>query len=419
MTFAFLLEDEKILESFSAECLRLPPVDEIQSLSAGTDFDNALIEIIPGTVYVCSQSLVFMSAPSEVYSIRVTHKKTADLSVVKDNFPDNLPFLTANDWLVSLSVTELHLIGEKLPVKKVKADNVFASTILLIPQPVVFRTTPQSVDALDLLAEIYNNFYRPDIYDDLIANKVAEIKRKYLLPESATSGEQILLRIDGFFISPPHFFLTLSPASDVQPLFCTPGTLTVTPTRIFYQAFNQPVIAKEIAFSAATRLYARTYRLRPSAAEVFCGEESHYFVFESHTARSEFLSTVSPHISFILPTPHDLMCQWVTHQIDNFTYLMELNFLSGRSFKDLAQYPVMPWVIADYTSDDLDFASPHTFRDLTRPIGALNEELLARAKRRMAEMDGTPFLYGTHFSTAMFVQYFLTRSVIFCHHAPL
>ena len=37
---------------------------------------------------------------------------------------------------------------------------------------------------------------------------------------------------------------------------------------------------------------------------------------------------------------------------------MQLNTLAGRTYNDLSQYPVFPWVIADYTSEALDLSSP-------------------------------------------------------------
>ena len=49
---------------------------------------------------------------------------------------------------------------------------------------------------------------------------------------------------------------------------------------------------------------------------------------------------------------------------------------AGRTYNDLNQYPVMPWVLADYESEALDFNSAATFRDLSKPIGALNPKRL-------------------------------------------
>jgi len=61
---------------------------------------------------------------------------------------------------------------------------------------------------------------------------------------------------------------------------------------------------------------------------------------------------------------------------------MFLNVFSvaDRTFNDLTQYPVFPWVVADYTSASLDFSSRSTFRDLSKPMGALEEERLKNLK---------------------------------------
>lgn len=40
--------------------------------------------------------------------------------------------------------------------------------------------------------------------------------------------------------------------------------------------------------------------------------------------------------------------------LSNFDYLLWLNTLAGRSVNDLTQYPVFPWVLADYTSNELN-----------------------------------------------------------------
>lgn len=60
------------------------------------------------------------------------------------------------------------------------------------------------------------------------------------------------------------------------------------------------------------------------------------------------------------------MHDWVLGRVSNFEYLMFLNHQAGRSFKDLTQYPVFPWVIQDYTSRELDLSDPATFRQALR-----------------------------------------------------
>lgn len=63
---------------------------------------------------------------------------------------------------------------------------------------------------------------------------------------------------------------------------------------------------------------------------------------------------------------------WRRRDITNFEYLMFLNTLAGRSYNDLTQYPIFPWVLADYSSESLDFNKSSTFRDLSKPVGALD-----------------------------------------------
>lgn len=60
--------------------------------------------------------------------------------------------------------------------------------------------------------------------------------------------------------------------------------------------------------------------------------------------------------------------------------------LADRTFQDLTQYPIFPWIIRDYSSDELNLDDENSYRDLTKPIGALNSERLERLKERYEEM---------------------------------
>ncbi|KAH8042413.1 hypothetical protein HPB51_023252 [Rhipicephalus microplus] len=88
--------------------------------------------------------------------------------------------------------------------------------------------------------------------------------------------------------------------------------------------------------------------------------------------------------------------RWVNREISNFEYLMHLNTIAGRTYNDLSQYPVFPWVLADYTSPKLELDSPSVYRDLSRPIGIVNpkniEEVKAKfdvADRQFHSVEGT------------------------------
>ncbi|ODV58345.1 Bph1p [Ascoidea rubescens DSM 1968] len=107
--------------------------------------------------------------------------------------------------------------------------------------------------------------------------------------------------------------------------------------------------------------------------------------------------------------------KWRKGQTSNFYYLMIVNTLAGRTFNDLTQYPIFPWVIADYTSEELDLNDPKTFRDLSKPMGAQNPQREAQFRERyealigMTDESAPPFHYGTHYSSAMIVTSFLIR----------
>eukprot|EP00750_Incisomonas_marina_P029689 INCI7214.1.p1 GENE.INCI7214.1~~INCI7214.1.p1 ORF type:complete len:3202 (-),score=518.53 INCI7214.1:3391-12840(-) len=108
---------------------------------------------------------------------------------------------------------------------------------------------------------------------------------------------------------------------------------------------------------------------------------------------------------------------WRTRQLSNFEYLMKLNFAAGRTYNDLNQYPVFPWILADYKSSTLDLSNPKTFRDLRKPVGALDAERLELLRERYAslaetegEAGGMPaFMYGSHYSNIGAVTFFLLR----------
>ncbi len=104
-----------------------------------------------------------------------------------------------------------------------------------------------------------------------------------------------------------------------------------------------------------------------------------------------------------------LTAKWQKKELSNFEYLMCLNILADRSFNDLTQYPVMPWVISDYTSLTLNLKDPNTYRDLTKPVGALDQARLEAYRKRFLEMPEPKFYYGTHYSTPGYVLHYLVR----------
>ena len=112
---------------------------------------------------------------------------------------------------------------------------------------------------------------------------------------------------------------------------------------------------------------------------------------------------------------------WRRGAVSNLDYLLYLNAAAGRGFNDLTQWPVMPWVLRDYRSETLNLDDPAVYRDLARPVGALDEERLATLRERMRQMKLAkmpPYLYGTHYSAPGYVLYWLIRAAP-AHHLRL
>ena len=118
--------------------------------------------------------------------------------------------------------------------------------------------------------------------------------------------------------------------------------------------------------------------------------------------------------------------RWLKGDLSNFEYLLDVNLYSGRSYNDLSQYPVFPWVfMVDYIKDkklqDFYSSSPDQFmsqlqiRDLTKNMGTLGDpqRLANYTKRynsaRYFDSHVPPYHYGSHYSTPAVVIYYLLR----------
>ncbi|XP_078070095.1 WD repeat and FYVE domain-containing protein 3 isoform X4 [Mustelus asterias] len=195
----------------------------------------------------------------------------------------------------------------------------------------------------------------------------------------------------------------------------------------------------KFAYEDIKEVHKRRYLLQPIAVEVFSGDGRNYLlafqkgvrnkvyqrflaVVPSLTDSSESVSGQRPNTSVeqgsgLLSTlvgEKSVTQRWERGEISNFQYLMHLNTLAGRSYNDLMQYPVFPWILADYDSEELDLTNPKTFRNLAKPMGAQTDERLAQYKKRYKDWEDpngeTPaYHYGTHYSSAMIVASYLVR----------
>ena len=150
--------------------------------------------------------------------------------------------------------------------------------------------------------------------------------------------------------------------------------------------------------------------------------------------------------------------EWQSHNISNLEYLMWLNIYAGRSFNDLTQYPVFPWLITNYSSNEIN--PKNDYRNLSLPMGMLGlsekgearketfHDIYDTVKNDLKEMfpdfnysdflkkqdeyyenyrnkkkktenkddemkldvNHLPYFYGSHYSNPTYISHFLSRT---------
>ncbi|XP_077160810.1 neurobeachin-like protein 2 isoform X4 [Paroedura picta] len=213
-----------------------------------------------------------------------------------------------------------------------------------------------------------------------------------------------------------------------------PGRLEVTTQHLyFYDGSSDKEETEEgIGYdfkrplSQLRELHLRRYNLRRSALEFFFIDQANYFLNFKKKVRNNVYSSIlglrpPNQIYYGSRSPQELLKasgltqKWVFREISNFEYLMQLNTIAGRTYNDLSQYPVFPWILKDYTSETLDLSNPEVFRDLSKPIGLANERHAKDVKEKYESFEDPTgmvdkFHYGTHYSNAAGVMHYLIRT---------
>eukprot|EP00850_Spirogloea_muscicola_P000652 SM000002S05732 [mRNA] locus=s2:1945598:1951529:+ [translate_table: standard] len=204
------------------------------------------------------------------------------------------------------------------------------------------------------------------------------------------------------------------PAAKVLPLVRAPGRLVISRARIYFQpmhnlAEDNPVQSQALVDVVA--LVRRRHGLQSLGLEIFFTSSSlssfassELFVFASEALREQAWRTLVAALQRLGDGASALVLLleekgiylkavtklWQDGSLSNLEYLLYLNLAADRSFRNLSQWPVMPWILADYTSTVLDLSSSSSFRDLSKPIGALNPQRLATFRKRMKEVGLHP-----------------------------
>ncbi|XP_040824116.1 lysosomal-trafficking regulator isoform X2 [Ochotona curzoniae] len=175
-------------------------------------------------------------------------------------------------------------------------------------------------------------------------------------------------------------------------------------------------------------VHKRWWQLRDNAVEIFLTNgRTLLLAFDNTKIRDDvYHSILTNNLPNLLEYGNitALTNLWYAGQITNFEYLTHLNKHAGRSFNDLMQYPVFPFILADYVSETLDLNDPSIYRNLSKPIAVQYKEkedryvdtykYLEEEYRKGAREDDPmppvqPYHYGSHYSNSGTVLHFLVR----------
>lgn len=233
-----------------------------------------------------------------------------------------------------------------------------------------------------------------------------------------------------------------SPASIITPFYENFGELLLGDFSLFFigessHSSQKSIARKELitlqwSYTSITEVYRRWYLLVDTALELFIDDgETYLIAFATVEKRDEFLQRLMsmelPNLTIYSQNLLQTLTQWWREGfITNFEYLMHLNKLSGRTYSDLMQYPVFPWVLSDYTSEFLDLNNPNSYRNLAKPM-AIQDKTMENhymkvyktldADYKKAQKEGRlstlphfgAYHYGSHYSNSGIVLHFLVR----------
>ncbi|CAD8102475.1 unnamed protein product [Paramecium sonneborni] len=195
----------------------------------------------------------------------------------------------------------------------------------------------------------------------------------------------------------------------------------------FKEIFSSPEIKHttediffEIQINQIVNVHPKRFLLKEIAIEIFVHRQNYFLNFFKNEKQQEFIQELKrKKIQVIDPIEEfkkrNYQQNWVGGHYSNFEYLMIVNTFSGRTYNDLSQYFIFPWVISNYRSQQIDFSwrnGSNTLRDLKLPMGAISkkpEQILKEYKERNLEDMDENFMYGSHYSNAAIVFNYLIR----------
>ena len=216
-----------------------------------------------------------------------------------------------------------------------------------------------------------------------------------------------------------NIFQVVESATEVTPTDVLECDILVTQDNIY--VFSK--ISWSSRINKIESISKRRYQLKNIALELFLQSgETHLIVFKNQDVRESMAKLLQDNGICLNPKSDYLQAltkRWRQGLITNFKYLSELNSLAGRTPNDLMQYPVFPWILADYKSDHLDLTAESSFRNLRKPIAIQIDENREKYETTYKLLTGDescglpghmgPYHYSSHYSNTGIVLHLMVR----------
>lgn len=188
-------------------------------------------------------------------------------------------------------------------------------------------------------------------------------------------------------------------------------------------------VVEDLWFDEIVEILDRRHQLKDVGLEIFLTNNMTYLLsFRTNKDREDFKQSLmkEQHKMINLQRSNStsnlnrVIQLWREERLTNFDLLTCLNKLAGRSFNDLMQYPVFPFILSDYSSRTLDLTSESSFRNLKRPMAVQNPEKETNFIKNYEDSSSSnmflgiqsmtkPYHYGNHYSNTATVLHFLVR----------
>ncbi|KAI2662277.1 Protein FAN [Labeo rohita] len=335
-----------------------------------------------GSLKICSKSVIFEPDDAVKPILKIPLKDCKGIAAVEETAHN--PFIESKPARILIETKQTFLIKEENVVAPYKYERGEKKVTFQLEAP------EKTEDVVQMLLQLHRASCL-DKQGDQTAMVAAILQSRLARTCFDKNSFQHVTEI-------PHMECV---AEMVSPLVTNAGHVCITDCNLYFQPMNSypdPVV--QIGLHSVRRIYKRRHGLRPLGLEVFCTENDLcsdiYLKFYSTKERDELYYYIATFLEnhIVECTAESYMLQWQRGHISNYQYLLHLNNLADRSVNDLSQYPVFPWVISDYNSTQLDLLNPASFRDLSKPIGALNTERLERLLERYRDMPEPRFIVG-------------------------